>query len=45
MITEGDFQILKSRVEDNPTSQTLSKQKDIYEEITPFRNTFLLTED
>ncbi len=45
MITEEQFQIIKARVENNPISITKTKKFDIYEEITPFENSFLITED
>ncbi len=45
VITEEQFQIIKSRVENNPISITMTKQKDIYEDIVPFDNSFIITED
>lgn len=45
MITAEEFQIIKSRVENNPISITKTKKYDIYEEITPFDNSFIITED
>lgn len=45
MVTAEEFQIIKSRVENNPISITKTKKYDIYEEITPFDNSFIITED
>ncbi len=45
IITEEQFQLIKSRIENNPISITKTKKYDIYEEIVPFDNSFIIADD
>lgn len=45
VISEEQFQILKDRKEDRNKRWAVTKKKDVYEEISPFSNEFILTED